>query len=205
MGRSVNPALRAARSAAPTAKRVWRAWLFQRSGGSPSSAIVQSRTSAAIRTGNVRASKMLISATPDRPAVRCRQTLSSSAPRGVTHPSPVITTRRLITYAPWISLRNRHLLSQYDNSRLGIWGKSRCLASVRRREKPAKAARSDRRRTTEPRRTRSIGSRCVFKRHCGGECGRIFSARHGATGRPFPLEFIRPAWQPVARELPFLA
>ena len=50
-------------------------------------------TSPAMCTVWLEWSKRVISATPDRPASRLPQTSSTSQPSGVTHPSPVTTTR----------------------------------------------------------------------------------------------------------------
>ena len=49
----------------------------------------------AMRQAWALASKRVIGPAPDRPAIRLRQTVSTSAPSGVTSPSPVTTTRRM--------------------------------------------------------------------------------------------------------------
>src|SRR3990170_2117800 len=90
------PASATAFLAAPTAKCVWRPWYFQSSGFSPTSETSQLRTSAEILVGKLLASNRLMYPMPDSPFSKRRHVVSISEPRGVTHPIPVTTTRRLI-------------------------------------------------------------------------------------------------------------
>src|SRR4051812_13054636 len=83
-----------------TANSVCRGWCRHLAGSSPTSAIVQFLTSAAIRTGNRLASNSVSRPTPDRPAVSLSQTVCTSDPNGVTQPRPVMTTRLRIIAAP---------------------------------------------------------------------------------------------------------
>ncbi len=59
-----------------------------------SSSGLKSLTSAAMRASKRPASKAVIGATPDSPAIRRLQNSSRVLPTGVTAPSPVTTTRR---------------------------------------------------------------------------------------------------------------
>src|SRR5690606_22952034 len=58
----------------------------------------KSRTSPAKRVGNAEASKRLMAEMPERPATRFAQALGTSLPTGLTMPSPVMTTRRRLTW-----------------------------------------------------------------------------------------------------------
>src|ERR1035437_7362058 len=89
----LNPDWRIACSADATA--YWmKGSIFFTSRFSIQSSGLKSFTSPAIRVGNPEASKRVISAIPDRPAIRASQFLSTPTPSGVTSPTPVITTRR---------------------------------------------------------------------------------------------------------------
>jgi hypothetical protein len=54
-------------------------------------------TSQANRTGNLLASNFVIGAAPERPSINERQVVATSFPTGDMAPTPVTTTRRLVT------------------------------------------------------------------------------------------------------------
>src|SRR6185312_12610035 len=60
----------------------------------------KSRTSPAMRVGNVEASKCVIAPMPLFPAVMFAQAVATSLPTGLMMPRPVTTTRRLLMFEP---------------------------------------------------------------------------------------------------------
>src|SRR4029453_17974264 len=74
--------------------------IFLTSFGATNFAGSNSRTSPAMRVGNVLASKCVIGPMPLVPATIARHAVGTSLPTGLTMPSPVITTRRLLISLP---------------------------------------------------------------------------------------------------------
>ena len=66
---------------------------------SPTSATDQFFTSAAIRVGKLLASKSVVGPTPDFASLRLAHNSGTVVPSGVTQPTPVTTTRRLMLHS----------------------------------------------------------------------------------------------------------